>query len=224
MNWSSLWQATGETLLMTMISIFLAYLIGLPMGVLLYVTSKNGIRPNRWINTVVGVFVNIMRSIPCLILVVLCMPVVRAIFGRGSGKWYTMIIPLFVTAFGFIARLVEQSLQEVPSGELEAARSLGASDGQLIYKVLIPEARISLLSGLAVSSVSILGFTSFAYNIGAGGLISEIWRHYATHTGDYAKSWYFWILIIIVVSIVQVIQELTLLVARKMDKRRLLVK
>ena len=186
------------------------------------VTSKNGLRPNKWINFVVGLIVNVLRSIPCLIIIVLCMPWTRAWFGRGTGEWYTILIPLTVCAFGFVARMVEQSLQEVPAGELEAIRSLGATDFQLIYKVLLPEARASLITGVSVVAVSILGYTSFAYNISAGGLIADIYTYYTRHTGDYMTSFVFWILIIVVVLIVQLIQELGLYIAKKIDKRRIL--
>ena len=161
MNLANLLSLTLETLLMTILSTLLAYLIGLPVGVILNITSKNGIKPNKYINLVIGTIVNILRSIPCLILVVICMPLTRGVFGRGTGAWYTILIPLFVAAFGFVARMVEQSLSEVPVGELEAVKSLGASSFQLIYKVLLPEARSSLISGIAVSAVSILGYTSF---------------------------------------------------------------
>ena len=222
MDWSSILSMTFITIGMTFISTFLAYLVGLPIGVLLNITSKNGLRPNRWVNLVVGLIVNILRSIPCLILVLLCMPVTRAIFGIATGEWQTIIIPLSVAAFGFVARMVEQSLAEVPAGELEAVKSLGASNWQLVYKVLLPEARSSLVSGLAVSLVSILGYTSFAYNIGAGGLISGIWDYYAGNTGSYLTSIYFWVLIIVVIAIVQLIQELGLYISKKIDRRRVL--
>ena len=222
MDWSNIGMLTLQTIGMTFISTILAYLIGLPIGVLLNITSKNGLKPNKIVNQILGIFVNILRSIPCLIIVVILLPVVRQIFGRGSGAWYTMLIPLFVASFGFVARMVEQSLAEVPAGEIEAVKSLGATDWQIIYKVLIPEARSSLLTGLAVVLVSILGYTSFAYNIGAGGLISGIWDYYAKHTGSYLDSWYFWVLIIIVVILVQIIQELGLYIAKKIDKRRIL--
>lgn len=222
MDWYRLFIATVETLGMTVLSSALAYAIGLPIGILLNVTSKNGLKPNRIINFTVGLIVNILRSIPCLILVVICMPWTRAWFGRGSGEWYTILIPLVVSAFGFVARMVEQSLAEVPAGELEAVRSLGASDFQLIYKVLLPEAMSSLISGLAVSMVTILGYTSFAYNTGSGGLISEIWSYYTRHTGDYGKQIYFWVLIVVVVLIVQLFQELGLYISKKIDKRRVL--
>ncbi len=222
MSWLDILSSAGLTILMTLAATFLAYVLGIPVGILLNVTSKNGLRPNKWINFVVGLIVNVLRSIPCLIIIVLCMPWTRAWFGRGTGEWYTILIPLTVCAFGFVARMVEQSLQEVPAGELEAIRSLGATDFQLIYKVLLPEARASLITGVSVVAVSILGYTSFAYNISAGGLIADIYTYYTRHTGDYMTSFVFWILIIVVVLIVQLIQELGLYIAKKIDKRRIL--
>ena len=222
MNFTDVAQMTGETLLMTVLSTLFAYLLGLPCGILLNVTSKNGLKPCKWLNFTVGLIVNILRSVPCLIIIVVCIPWSRAWFGRGTGEWYTILIPMTVCAFGFVARMVEQSLAEVPAGEIEAVRSLGATDFQLITKVLLPEARVSLVTGVAVVAVSILGYTSFAYNIGAGGLISGIYTFYTRNTGDYMSSWFFWVLIIIVVLIVQLVQEAGLRIAKKLDKRRLL--
>lgn len=222
MSFTDILQMTLETLLMTGIATALAYLFGSPIGVLLNVTSKNGLKPCKWINAVVGLIVNVLRSVPCLIIIVLCMPWSRAWFGTGTGEWYTILIPLTVCAFGFVARMVEQSLAEVPAGEIEAVRSLGATDFQLIAKVLIPEARVSLVTGVAVVAVSVLGYTSFAYNIGAGGLISGIYTYFTRHTGDYMSSWVFWVLTILVVIIVQLIQEAGLFIAKKLDKRRTL--
>lgn len=213
---------TGETLLMTVISTALAYLLGLPCGILLNVTSKNGLRPSKWLNTAVGLIVNILRSIPCLIIIVLCIPLTRGVFGKGTGDWFSILIPLTVCAFGFVSRMVEQSLAEVPAGEIEAIRSLGATDFKIITKVLIPEARVSLITGVSVVMVSILGYTSFAYNIGAGGLISGIYTYYTRHTGDYLGSILFWVLIVLVILIVQGVQELGLFIAKKIDKRKIL--
>ena len=212
----------AETVGVTAIATLLAYVLGLPCGVLLNVTGKNGLKPCKWLNTLVGVIVNILRSIPCLIIIVICIPLTRGIFGRGTGDWFTILIPLTVCAFGFVSRMVEQSLAEVPAGEIEAFKSLGATNFQIIKKVLLPEARVSLAMGVAVVAVSILGYTSFAYNIGAGGLISGIYTYYTRHTGDYLSSTLFWGLIVIVVLIVQGIQELGLFVAKKIDKRKIL--
>lgn len=209
-----------ETIGMVFISTALAYLIGLPLGILLNVTSNKGIKPSKWLNFILSLFVNILRSIPCLIVVVLMMPTVRIVFERGTGEWYTIIIPLFVTSFGFVARMVEQSLSEVDKGKIEAIKSLGGNNFQIITKVLLPEARASLIGGLAVTLVSILGYTSFAYNISAGGLIAGIWQFYTKHTGDYLKEPMFWIMIIIVIILVQLIQEIGLIISKKLDKRR----
>lgn len=222
MTFAEIAVMTGETLLITIISTAFAYALGLPCGVLLSATGKNGIKPCKWLNAAVGFIVNVLRSIPCLIIIVLCIPWTRAWLGRGTGEWYTILIPLTVCAFGFVSRMVEQSLAEVPSGEIEAVRSLGATDFQLITKVLLPEARVSLITGAAVVAVSIIGYTSFAYNIGAGGLISGIYTYYTRHTGDYMSSVWMWLLILLVVLIVQLIQEAGLRIAKKLDKRRLL--
>ena len=209
-----------ETIGTTLIATLFAYVLGLPFGVLLNVTKKTGLKPCGWISTIAGVVVNILRSIPCLIVIVLCIPVTRAIFERGTGEWYTILIPLTICAFGFVARMVEQSLAEVSTGKIEAAKALGATNYQIVTKVLLPEARASLVTGVAVVAVSVLGYTSFAYNIGAGGLISGIYTYYTRHTGDYMKSILFWVLIVLTVLIVQGIQELGLFVAKKIDKRK----
>ncbi len=222
MNFDEIMQMIIETIGMVFISGALAYLVGLPLGILLNITSNKGITPNKWLNAILSLLVNILRSIPCLIIVVLMLPTVRIFFGRGTGYWYTIIIPLFVTSFGFVARMVEQSLSEVDNGKIEAIKSLGGTNLQIITKVLLPEARSSLIGGLAVTLVSILGYTSFAYNISAGGLIAGIWRFYANNTGNYLEQPIFWIMIIIVIILVQLIQEIGLIISKKLDKRRIL--
>lgn len=222
MTFAEIATMTGETLTMTFLSTLFAYILGLPCGVLLNVTSKNGIKPCKWINFIVGLIVNVLRSVPCLIVIVLCIPWTRAWFGKGTGEWFTIIIPMTVCAFGLVSRMVEQSLAEVPAGEIEAVKSLGATDFQLITKVILPEAKASLITGVAVVAVSVLGYTSFAYNIGAGGLVSGIYTFYSRNTGDYLSSVVFWVLIVIVVIIVQLIQEAGLKIAKLTDKRRTL--
>lgn len=222
MNYQNLLVASGQTLLMTVISTFLAYLVGLPLGVLLNVTSKKGLHPNRWINLPLGTLINIMRSIPCLILIAILMPLTRAVVGRGSGEWYTMIIPLFAASFAFVSRLVEGALNEVDEGAVEAVRSMGASDGFIIKNVLFKEARPHLYNGLALSAITILGYTAFAYDLGAGGLIAAAYSYYTNHTGDYLGHPDIWVIILLVVVIVQLIQEIGLWVEKKTDKRRTL--
>ena len=218
MNLENLFSALLETLLMTGISTLLAYLIGLPIGVLLNITSKKGIKPNKVVNSIVGTIVNILRSIPCLLLIIILIPLSNVILGKGewSGHWYSMIIPLVFTSFAFVARMVEQALNEVDAGEVEAIKSLGASNWQLITKVIIPESRTSLISGFAVTIVSIIGYTSFAGYIAAGGLIVE-----AFNLGYYGTDKLgMWICVVFVVIIVQVLQEAGLAIAKKVDKRR----
>ena len=222
MSFSNIFIMILETLGMTFISCTIAYVFGLPMGVLLNVTSSKGIMPCKWLNSILSVIINVLRSIPCLIIVVLLTSTVRGIFGRATGAWYTIIVPLVVTSFGFVSRMVEQSLSEVDRGKIEAIESLGATKFQIIMKVLLPETKASLISGLAVTLVSILGYTSFAYNIGAGGLIAGIWTFFSKNTGSYLSNPFFWIMIIFVVIIVQVIQETGLLISKKIDKRRIL--
>ena len=218
MNWTNLLQAIRDTLLMTTISTVIAYIIGLPIGVLLYMTSKKGLKPNKILNSIIGVIVNIFRSIPCLLLIIILIPVTNVIFGKGSwsGNWYSMIVPLVAASFAFIARMVEQSLAEVPYGVIEASKSLGASTSQIVLKVLLSEAKPSLVSGFAVTVVSIIGYTSFAGYIAGGGLI-----YHAFNLGYYGtEKLGMWICILFVVIIVQLIQEGGLFIAKKLDKRR----
>ena len=222
MNFANLGTATLETLGMTLISTALAYLVGIPLGICLNITSKNGLHPQKVVNLIIGVIVNLLRSVPCMLLIILLLPITRGIVGRGTGDWYTMLIPLFVASFPFVARMVEQSLAEVPSGEVEAIRSMGASNGQIIRKVLIAEAKPSLISGTAVSAISILGYTSFAYDFAAGGLISSAYSFYNNHTGNYLTYPNVWVIILVVVVIVQLLQEIGLYIARKTDKRRVI--
>lgn len=218
MNWTNLLEAVKDTLLMTTISTIVAYLLGLPIGIILYNTSNKGLKPNKIINSILGTIVNIFRSIPCLLLIIIFIPVTNIIFGKGSwsGNWYSMIVPLVAASFAFISRMVEQSLAEVPSGVIEASKSLGASDMQIVTKVLLSEARPSLISGFAVTVVSIIGYTSFAGYIAGGGLIVE-----AFNLGYYGtQKLGMWLCILFVVIIVQIIQEGGLYISKKFDKRR----
>ena len=186
--------------------------------IILYNSSKKGLKPNKIINTILGTIVNIFRSIPCLLLIIIFIPVTNVIFGKGSwsGNWYSMIVPLVAASFAFIARMVEQSLTEVPYGVVEASKSLGASNLQIVTKVLLSEAKPSLISGFAVTVVSIIGYTSFAGYIAGGGLIVE-----AFNLGYYGTNKFgMWICILFVVIIVQIIQESGLYLSKRIDKRR----
>ncbi len=220
MNFNDISKLFIETILMTVIATGCTYIIGIPLGLILNITSSKGICQNRIVNILLSTIVNILRSIPCLIVVVLMMPMVRSIFGVGTGRWYTILIPLIFTSIGFVSRMVEQSLRDVDYGKIEAVKSLGATNFQIITKVLLPEARASLIGGVAVVMVSIIGYTSFAYNIGAGGLIAGLWQFYAKNPGNYLKEPIFWVLIIIIVILVWLIQEFGLFISKKLDKRR----
>jgi len=165
----TLLEATQETLYMTLWASLAAYLVGLPLGVLLVVTRKGGIMPAPTFNAVLGVVINFLRSIPFIIMLALLFPVTRAVMGTAIGT-KSIIFPLFVSAFPYIARMVETSLDEVDHGIIEAAQSMGSTNWQVIYKVLLPEAVPSLISGAAISITTILGYTAMASAAGGGGL------------------------------------------------------
>ena len=218
MDWKLLLESGKETLLMVVISTVFAYLIGLPVGILLYYTSKKGLKPNKYINLILGTIVNIFRSIPCLLLIIILIPLSNIIIGQGrwSGYWYSMIIPLIVASFAFVARMVEQSLSEIDGGVIEAAKAMGTPQILIILKVLLPEALPSLVSGFAVTIVSIIGYTSFAGYISGGGLIVEAFN--LGYWGSNEEM--MWLCILFVVVIVQLFQEGGLYISKLLDKRR----
>ena len=158
-----------ETIYMTLASTLLGYVIGLPLGVVLIITRKGGIHENAALNQVLGVIVNILRSIPFLILMIAIIPFTRFVMGKSYGSTAT-IVPLTVAAFPFISRMVESSLSEVDGGVIEAAQAMGATPLQIIRKVYIPEATPSLISGAAIVATNILGYSAMAGSVGGGGL------------------------------------------------------
>lgn len=169
MKWDVLWSALGETVYMTVPSTLIAYLIGLPLGVLLIVTRKNGVRPMPTLNTVLGTVVNFLRSIPFLILLAMLFPVTRIVMGKAVGT-RSIIFPLTISAFPYVARMVEGSFNEVDGGIIEAAKAMGSTTFQIIRKVLIPEALPSLINGFAICMTTILAYTAMASAAGGGGL------------------------------------------------------
>ena len=207
-------NALWETLYMVAVSTVVSYAIGLPLGLLLVVSDKNGIRPIPVLNTVLGVIVNILRSIPFLILGVMISPLTRAIAGSSIGT-AAMIVPLTVAAAPYVARMVESSIKEVPFGVIEAAQSMGASPWQIVWKVLVPEAKPSLMVGAAISVVTILGYSAMSGFIGGGGL--------GTVAVNYGYNRYNFeimlIAVVIIVVVVQLFQEIGLRLAKKLDKR-----
>ena len=162
-------RGIGETLYMTLMSTLIGYVFGLPLGITLSVTDKEGLSPNRVVYKVLDVIVNITRSIPFLILLILLIPFTRLIVGRSTGSTAT-IIPLVVAAIPFIARMVESSVNEVDRGVIEAAKSMGAGNLRIITKVLLVEARTSLITGSTIAIGTILGYSAMAGTVGGGGL------------------------------------------------------
>lgn len=158
-----------ETIYMTVGATVLSYIVGLPLGLILAATAADGVRPNRGVNLVLGAIVNVLRSVPFLILLYTVIPVTRFIVGTAIGTKAT-IVPLFISAFPFVARLVESSAREVDRGVVEASLSMGASVGQVIRKVILPEARPSLINGAAIATTTILGYSAMAGVAGGGGL------------------------------------------------------
>lgn len=158
-----------ETVYMTVGATVLSCIVGLPLGLILAATAADGVRPNRGVNLVLGAIVNVLRSVPFLILLYTVIPVTRFIVGTAIGTKAT-IVPLFISAFPFVARLVESSAREVDRGVVEASLSMGASVGQVIRKVILPEARPSLINGAAIATTTILGYSAMAGVAGGGGL------------------------------------------------------
>ena len=162
-------EGLRETVYMTLVSTLIGYLIGLPIGILLTVTDKDGIRPNAFFYRIMDVIINIMRSIPFLILLILLIPFTRLLVGKSYGTTAT-IVPLVVSAAPYIARMVESSLKEVDAGVIEAARSMGASNATIVFRVLLVEAKTSLIVGATITLGTILGYSAMAGTVAGGGL------------------------------------------------------
>ena len=203
-----------ETIYLTLIPAVIAYLLGLPLGVLLCVTDKEGLHPLPVLNKILSVFVNIFRSIPFIILMVAMLPVAKFLVGTSLGN-KAMIVTLVIAAAPYVARMVESSLKEVDAGVIEAAQAMGTSNFRIVTKVLIPEAKPSLIVGAVISTVTILGYSAMAATIGGTGLgqIAIIYGH------QRSKPDVIWVCMILIVIIVQVIQEVGMLIARRTDKR-----
>ena len=216
-------EGTRDTLYMTLFDTFFGYLFGLPMGILLMVIDKEGIRPHSKgaqraydiIYKILDVVVNIARSIPFLILLILVIPITKAIVGKSYGSTAT-IVPLTIAAAPFIARMVESSLKEVDRGVIEAAQSMGASVGRIIWSVLLVEARTSLLVGVTIATGTILGYSAMAGAVGGGGLgdIAIRYGYYRYQTDV------MFITIIVLVLLVQILQSIGMMLSKKLDRRR----
>ena len=205
----------GETLLLVFVSTIFGYIFGLPLGVLLYVSDRDGIKPNSVLYRILDIIVNVGRSIPFLILLILIIPFTRLIVGKSYGTFAT-IVPLTVSAIPFIGRMVESSLKEVDKGVIEAAQSMGASNFQIIYKVLLKEARPSLLNGATICLGTIVGYSAMAGAVGGGGLgdIAIRYGYYRYQTNI------MFVTVAIIVLLVQLFQFVGNRLSSSLDKRK----
>ena len=213
-NLSMFLDGTVETLYMTAMSTILAYVFGLPLGILVITTRKDGLSPHPKLNAVLDWIVNIGRSIPFLILMVALMPFTRLIAGKAIGP-KTAIVSLVIGAIPFVARMVEGSLEEIDHGVTEAAQTMGASNWEIIRKVYLPESLPSLVRGLSITTITLIGYSAMGGAVGAGGL-GDIAIRYGYHRYEYDVMI---ITIILLILIVQIIQNIFNTLAKKIDKR-----
>lgn len=214
LNWDNMWEASYETIYMTAISTFATFIFGIILGLLLFLTAKGNIWENALINKVVGAFVNIFRSIPFIILIVLLIPFTKFIFGTMIGK-DAALPALIIGAAPFYARMVEIALREIDKGVIEAARSMGAKTSTLIWKVLIPESLPALVSGITVTAISLVSYTAMAGFIGAGGLGNLAFIE-GFQRGRFDVTLMATIIVLIIVFIIQIIGDI---ITNKIDKR-----
>ena len=203
-----------DSFYMLIFSTVISYVIGLPLGVALIVTDKDGIHPLPLFNAILGFVINLLRSVPFLILLFLVMPFTQFVVGTSFGVKAT-IVPLIISAAPYIARLVESSFKEIDRGVIEAAQSMGASSWQIITKVILPESKPSLLVGSVIAATTILGYSAMAGVVGGGGLGDIAIRYgYYRYQEDLM-----YICVILLLIIVQIIQEVGMRIATKSDKR-----
>ena len=208
-------EGIRDTLYMTLASTLFGYIIGLPMGIVLTVTDKDGIRPNAAVYKVLDVISNLLRSIPFIILLIVLIPFTRFVVGRSYGSTAT-IVPLTIAAAPYIARMVESSLKEVDAGVIEAARSMGASDFQIVTKVMLVEARTSLIVGATISLGTILGYSAMAGTVGGGGL-GDIAIRYGYHR---YQADIMIVTVVLLVVLVQLFQTIGMKLSVRLDKRK----
>lgn len=208
------WLGVWETVYMTVISTAFAYVLGLPLGVLLCVTDKDGIHPMPVLNKILGVVINALRSIPFIILMVAMLPVAKFLVGTSIGN-KAVIVTLVIAAAPYVARMVESSIKEVDKGVIEAAEAMGTPSFQIITKVLVPEAKPSLITGAVISMVTILGYSAMAATLGGTGLgqIAVVYGHQRFNQDV------IWFAALLCILIVQVIQEVGMRIVRGTDKR-----
>ncbi len=207
-------KGTLDTLYMTLASTLFAYVLGLPMGILLSVTNKGGIMENRMFNSIFGWIINILRSFPFVILMIAIVPFTRLIVGKIIGPT-AAVVPLVIAAAPFVARLVESSLAEIDSGVIEAAKCMGATNGQIILRVMLSESVPSLIRGLSITTITLIGYSAMAGAVGAGGL-GDIAIRYGLHRSETDVMMITVVLLIIIVCMIQLLFDRT---ANHVDKR-----
>ncbi len=208
-------EGIRDTLYMTLVSTLLGYAVGLPLGILLYTSAPEGLKPNKVIYRCIDFVCNIIRSVPFLILLILLIPVTRAIVGQSYGSSAT-VVPLVICAAPYIARVVETALNEVDKGVIEAAKAMGASRLQIIVKVLLVEARISLISGATITTGVLLGYSAMSGTVGGGGLgdIAVRYGYYRWQTDIMIVT------VVLLIVIFQIIQNAGTKLALKLDHRK----
>lgn len=208
-------EGIRDTLYMTIFSTVIGYVVGLPLGILLHVTSEKGLRPNKIIYHIGDFICNIIRSIPFLILLILLIPFTKLIIGKSYGSTAT-IVPLVICAAPYIARVVESSLNEVDTGVIEAAKSMGASNLQIIFKVLLVEVKTSLLTGLTITTGLLLGYSAMSGTVGGGGLgdIAVRYGYYRWQTDIMIVT------VILLIIIFQIIQNVGTKISARLDHRK----
>ena len=210
-----MWDGIKETLFMTLLSTLFGYILGMPIGIALAVTDKSGIKPNAAVYKILDVIANIIRSIPFLILLILIMPLTKLIVGRSYGTAAT-VVPLTVAAAPFIGRMIESSLNEVDRGVVEAAQSMGASTTNIIIRVLLVEARTSILVGVTIALGTILGYSAMAGIVGGGGL-GDIAMRYGYYRYE---SEIMLVAVVLLVILVQIFQTIGMKMSVKLDRRK----
>lgn len=218
MNWAQLgpqiWKASVDTLYMVGVSTFFTLLLGLPLGILLIITDRNGLVPIPWLNAILGFIINLGRSLPFVILLIAILPFTRFLVGTTIGS-KAAIVPLAVSAIPFFARISETSLREVDKGLIEAAQAMGCNIWQIIVKVLLPESLPSLVLGTAITIISLIGYSAMAGTIGGGGLgdlaIRYGYQRFQTEVMI--------ITVVLLIVMVQLVQWLGNLLARSLSHR-----
>ncbi|MCH1625570.1 methionine ABC transporter permease [Fredinandcohnia quinoae] len=213
-KWDKVWEATVETLSMTFFSVVLTFILGLILGLLLFLTSKGNIWQNKILNSIIAFFVNIFRSIPFIILIILLIPFTRFLLGGMLGV-KGALPALVIGAAPFYARMVEIALREIDKGVIEAAKSMGASASTIIWKVYVPESLPAIISGITVTSIALVGYTAMAGTVGAGGLGTLAYLE-GFHRSNPDVTFVATVLILVIVFIIQFIGDI---VTSIIDKR-----